>query len=94
MMCFFLRACGGSPIAFQDVLVSGGLLQTHGSKENPNCWLRVSNVGSKLLVPGFQEVVRAVELADRSVVGRFHAVIQRENILQTVSSEYLYSNKL
>ena len=40
------------------------MLQVH-DKETPHCWLRVSNVGNKLLVHGFQEVVRAVEFADR-----------------------------
>ena len=52
---------------------------------NSSLLAQVYNVGSNLFVPGFQEVVLAVEFADRPVVGRFHAVIQREQILQTVS---------
>ena len=90
LLTFLWRA----PQAFQDFIVSGGLLQAHGLAARKLHTARVSNVGSKLLIPGFQQLVLAAEFADRPVVGRFHAVIQREQILQTVSSEYLYLHKL
>ena len=77
----FFRACVRSPQSFQDFLVNGGLLQEHGSKETPHCWLRVSNFGSKLLVPGFQEVVRAVKFADRD-----RMIIRKEHPLRSRSS--------